>query len=80
MTEERRHTGLLSGWRLDRHVPIALIATLALQTLTMGMWVGSINARVDALEMAASGTQDIRERLVRIETILERLERREGEQ
>jgi len=64
-------------WHVDKRVPIALILTLAVQTLAMGIWVGSINARVDGLEEENRNSQDFQARLIRIETlqetILERL-------
>lgn len=74
--------GPLTGWHLDKRVPLALIIALIAQTITFGMWVGSINTRVDQLEARADDTQGLRDRLIRIETlqetILERLGRDDG--
>lgn len=69
----------LHGWHLDKRVPLALMLAIGIQTAAMGAWVGSINTRVDRLEIEAAGSSEIRERLVRIETILERLERRDAQ-
>lgn len=63
-------------WHLDKRVPIALIFTIFIQTATMGVWVGSIQSRVDANERAIAASADTAERLARIEAILERVERR----
>lgn len=63
-------------WHLDKRVPIALIVTILMQTAGMGVWVGSIQARVEANERAIMDNADTAERLARIEAILERVERR----
>lgn len=63
-------------WHLDKRVPIALIATLTLQTCGIIWWAAGINAQVQANTLAIAEQSDTRERLVRIETILERMERR----
>ena len=63
-------------WHLDKRVPIALILTVAIQTAMMGVWVGSIQARVETNERAIAAGADTAERLARIEAILERVERR----
>lgn len=68
---------LFRDWHLDKRVPISLIVAILLQTATVIWWGSSLTERVNTLEAQLSGTQDIRERLVRIETILERLERRD---
>lgn len=69
MSEESLH------WHLDKRVPIALIVTIVMQTAAMGIWVGSIQARVEANERAIMDSSDTAERLARIEAILERVER-----
>jgi hypothetical protein len=66
----------MSEWHLDKRVPVALIATLILQTVSFGVWVGTIQTRVDANERALEASADTGERLARIEAILERVERR----
>lgn len=45
-TEEKR------SWHLGREIPLALIATLALQTLGALWWAASFAARVEANERA----------------------------
>lgn len=65
-----------ANWHLDKRVPIALILTVVLQTAMMGVWVGSIQSRVESNERAIEASADTAERLARIEAILERVERR----
>ncbi|MED5549880.1 MAG: hypothetical protein VX529_11035 [Pseudomonadota bacterium] len=63
--------GPLQGWHLDKRVPLALIVALIAQTASVIWWGASINERVNTLESQVTGSQEIRERLVRIETILD---------
>lgn len=63
-------------WHLDKRVPIALIVTLVLQSAAIVWWASGVEARVNANTRELEEQSDTRERLVRIETILERLERR----
>jgi hypothetical protein len=55
-------------WHLDRKVPIALMATLSLQTVAVVWWAASLSQRVDALERTALLAAPQTERLVRVET------------
>jgi len=66
----------MSEWHLDKRVPLALILTIVVQTAMLGVWVGTIQARVSANERAIEASADTAERLARIEAILERVERR----
>lgn len=66
----------MSEWHLDKRVPLALILTIVVQTAMLGVWVGSLQARVSANERAIEASADTAERLARIEAILERVERR----
>jgi hypothetical protein len=38
------------GWKIDRHIPVAIIVVILLQTLAAGWWVGEVDTRVIALE------------------------------
>lgn len=71
----------MKGWHLDKRVPLALIVALAIQTGTFGFWLGSVQSRVDELERRTQVNDEVRERLVRVETLLEglvsRMDRRE---
>jgi len=66
----------MSEWHLDKRVPLALILTIVVQTAMLGVWVGSIQQRVEQNERAIAESADTAERLARIEAILERVERR----
>jgi hypothetical protein len=63
----------LTGWHLDKKVPLALIFALVMQTAAFAMWVGSINSRVDALENRQVALEDLRDRMIRVEVLLEAL-------
>lgn len=66
-------------WHLDKRVPIAMIAAIVIQTTGIIWWAASMQAQVNANSREIQEQSDTRERLVRIETILERLERRLGD-
>lgn len=68
--------GPLTGWHLDKKVPLALIAALIAQTAAFSMWVGSINSRVEALESRQVALEDLRDRMIRVEVLLETLNER----
>lgn len=53
-----------SGWRIDRHVPIALIFALAVHAGAFLIWSATIDTRVGQLERQAISP----ERIARLET------------
>lgn len=63
-------------WHLDKRVPIALIVTLFLQTASIVWWASSLSERVTALESWRTDNRLTSERLVRLETILDRIDKR----
>lgn len=56
-----------NGWILDRHIPIALIGALVLQTAGVAWWAASIDARLTAVERAATGMDETREAITRLD-------------
>jgi len=66
----------LTGWHLDKKVPLALISALVMQTAVFGMWVGSINTRVEALENRQVALEELRDKMIRVEVLLETLAQR----
>lgn len=58
-------------WHLDRKVPIALIATLVIQTGTIIWWASSLSERVNTLERQAVAAAPQSERLTRVEVKIE---------
>jgi len=55
-------------WHLDKRVPLALIGTLAMQTIVVVWWAANASARLDALEKKVESAAPQVERLVRVET------------
>ncbi|MGV8996388.1 MAG: hypothetical protein ACOH12_05530 [Parvibaculaceae bacterium] len=56
-----------SGWRIDRHVPVALVLTIVLQTGAALMWSGAAAERLTSLEQRAGRTDEVIERTARLE-------------
>jgi hypothetical protein len=56
-----------AGWRLDRHVPVALVLTIILQTGAALMWSGAAAERLSALEARSARTDEVVERTARLE-------------
>lgn len=59
--------GEQSGWRIDRHVPVALVLTIILQTGAALMWSGAAAERLSALEARSARTDEVVERTARLE-------------
>ena len=55
-------------WHLDKKVPIALIATLAAQTVVVVWWAASLSARVQSLEHQALAIAPQAGQIIRLET------------
>ncbi len=54
-------------WRIDRKVPLALIAALMVQTLSLVWWAAHLDGRVQVLESHDAGNLLMIERLARVE-------------
>lgn len=55
-------------WVIDKHIPLALLGAIALQSGAALWWAASISSRVDVLERQATTSAPMSERLVRLET------------
>lgn len=55
------------SWHLDKRVPIALIATIIVQTGTIIWWAATTSARVEHLEKKVEAAAPQAERLIRVE-------------
>ena len=55
------------AWHLDRKVPIALIATIVIQTMAIVWWAAKTDARVDQLERWQAASLPLSERVIRLE-------------
>lgn len=52
-------TVILSGWHLDKRVPISIILALIAQTVAGAMWVGALNQRVEQTERWIQENRDL---------------------
>lgn len=60
-------------WHLDKKVPLALIGSIALQTVLIVWWASNASTRLDALEKKMDASAPQSERLVRVETKMDGL-------
>lgn len=67
-----------NGWSVDKHIPIALILAIAMQTGGAIWFAAKMDSRVESLEQQSSLTKQIIDRIdnmnarmVRIETLVE---------
>ena len=78
-------------WRLERHITLAMILTMALQAAGALIWFGATGERIEQLERRADMQGPVLERLARLEEaaaqsqaalrrIEARLDQREAEQ
>lgn len=70
----------IQHWSVDKRVPIALIltfvGTMIIQSGAVVWWASSISSRVNTLETRVETMSDQRDRIIKVETILERIERK----
>jgi len=69
-------------WRLERRIPLTLLAAVFVQTFGALLWAGALGERVAHAETEAARVQDLSERAARLEAqgaaMRETLERIEG--
>ena len=58
----------MTGWHLDKRVPLALILTIMIQTAAGIWWAATISARVGAVEMWITDNKTVTEQMAIIET------------
>jgi hypothetical protein len=56
------------NWKIDKHIPVALIAALAFQSGGALWWAATISGRIDVLERQATSAAPLSERMVKMET------------
>ena len=66
----------MEGWHLDKKVPLALVAAIVGQTLAAVWFASAMHSRVGVLEERVSAMADQRDRIIRMETILDRIEKK----
>ena len=57
-----------NGWRLDKHVPVALIVAMAVQILVVGTWYGRTEQRLSNIESWITQNSQTDHRLTQVET------------
>ena len=69
----------MTGWQIDRHIPIAVILTLMFQTAGVVWWAATLEQRLNRVEQWQEKNDATRDRLTTIESqmdgIKESLER-----
>lgn len=63
--DRRRRTE--DHWHVDRKIPLALILTLAMQTLAAIWWAAGVNARLANVEISVAASREVGERITRLE-------------
>lgn len=56
------------NWTLDKRVPLGLIATMVVQTIAVGIWLGTVQARLNYVEGYIDNRQQDISRLAVLET------------
>ena len=64
-----------SRWHLDKRVPIALILTIAMQTIGLVWYVSKLDSRVEALEVFAADNKGLVTDAAVLRTRLDNIER-----
>lgn len=65
------------GWKIDRHIPVAVIVTLLLQMCAVLIWATELDARVGNVERIIGAT-NISEKLARLEERLDSMKQDTG--
>ena len=79
-------TPAMAHWTLDKRIPVALIVALVAQAITFGWMASALNSRVENLETyvadskiataaQVSTERDRGDRLIRVETLMESIQR-----
>jgi hypothetical protein len=55
-------------WTLDKRIPLAVVLTIVVQTAGMVWWAATISSRVAALESSQPGERDRADKLIKLET------------
>ena len=62
--------GSQDHWTVDKRLPIGLIATMVAQTVAVGVWLGSVQARLNYVENNQSARTEDSSRLAVVESQL----------
>ena len=61
-------------WALDKRIPLGLILTMTVQTIAVGIWLGTVQARLNYVEGYIDNRQEDISRLAVVETRLTNLQ------
>lgn len=62
-------------WTLDRRIPIALVFAIFMQTISAVWWASTTNNRVENLERRVDVAENLTERVVRLEVVLNNVDK-----
>lgn len=62
-------------WALDRKIPLVIILGLVIQSASIAFWAGKMDSRVTSLEYQLQNVDSTRERVIKVETILDRIDK-----
>ena len=66
-------------WQIDKRIPLALILTVSVQTVAVGIWIGGINSRVSTLESVSSRYIESGDKLIRLDEKMNSVQQQQGE-
>lgn len=76
MTKDHEGDG---GWKVDKHIPVALIVAVLVQFGGSVYWAAQMDARLSHLEAIQRSTPNPSERIVRVEVGMESIKERLAE-
>ncbi len=66
-------------WQIDKRIPLALIFTVSIQTIAVGVWIGGINSRVSTLESVSGRYIESGDKLIRLDEKMNSVQQQQGE-
>jgi hypothetical protein len=57
----------MQEWKIDKHIPIAVILAMVMQTFAIIWWAAQMEARVNVLEMQTAQNTLVIDRVSRVE-------------
>lgn len=64
---------LSDGWKIDRHIPVAVILTLLIQVGGVLIWATQLDARVSGIEQQAISSNTLNEKFARLDERLDNM-------
>lgn len=57
--EDEAHSNATSGWRIDKRIPVSMLAAILMQSVAVVIWAMSLESRVLFLEKTAINGEQI---------------------